>query len=212
MNAWQALGWFANACFFARFLVQWIASERAGRSVVPRSFWRLSLIGSGAIFAYAWYRSQWVLYPGYAANAAIYARNLHLQDRRETVPSLPDWLCGAFAAAMIGACLFSSIGRHHGFNAWVVVGLVGQVIWSSRFVVQWWISERRGQSIFPASYWWTSLIGNALLLAYTLHLEDAVLIAGMLPGPIIQVRNLMILHRSAGSVSQGAESSPAAAG
>jgi lipid-A-disaccharide synthase-like uncharacterized protein len=195
VNVWDILGWTGNACFFSRFLVQWIAAERAGRSVVPRSFWRLSLIGSAAILAYAWYRSQWVLYPGYVVNAAIYARNLHLQNRRDGVRGLPDRIAGACAAGMIGACLFSSLWRNHHFDGWMVLGLVGQAIWSSRFVVQWWVSERRGESIFPASYWWTSLVGNAVLLAYTMHLQDAVLIAGMLPGPIVQVRNLMILGR-----------------
>ena len=50
---WILLGLAGQAAFFSRFLVQWIASERMGKSVVPIAFWYLSLIGSATLFVYA---------------------------------------------------------------------------------------------------------------------------------------------------------------
>ena len=75
---------------------------------------------------------------------------------------------------------------------WLAVVLSGQALWSSRFVVQWWATERRRESHFPLAFWWLSLAGNSLLLAYALHLADPIYIAGFTVGPFVQVRNLML--------------------
>lgn len=78
---WVAIGLGGNALFFSRFLVQWIASERVGRSVVPRSFWYLSLGGSAALLAYAIHRRDPVFTLGFLPNAFVYLRNLALLRR-----------------------------------------------------------------------------------------------------------------------------------
>lgn len=72
------LGFFGQALFSARFLVQWIASERARRSVVPRAFWWLSLGGGLTLFLYAIARQDPVFMVGQGAGLAIYVRNLRL--------------------------------------------------------------------------------------------------------------------------------------
>ena len=74
----------------------------------------------------------------------------------------------------------------------VTLGWIGNVCFFSRFFVQWWATERASQSHFPQLFWWLSLVGNPLLLAFAIHLRDLVLIAGCVPGPIVQVRNLML--------------------
>jgi lipid-A-disaccharide synthase-like uncharacterized protein len=79
---------------------------------------------------------------------------------------------------------------------WLAVGVVGQTVWSSRFVVQWYMSERHGRSHFPEAFWWISLLGNALLLAYAVRLADPVWIAGLCLGPLVQLRNLMLIYRT----------------
>jgi lipid-A-disaccharide synthase-like uncharacterized protein len=73
-----ALGFIAQGLFTARFLVQWIASERAGRSVVPLSFWLLSVAGGGLLLLYAVFRRDPVFIVGQAAGLVIYLRNLYL--------------------------------------------------------------------------------------------------------------------------------------
>lgn len=72
------LGFSGQALFSARFLVQWIASERARRSVVPRVFWWLSLGGGLTLFIYAIARQDPVFMVGQGAGLAIYLRNLRL--------------------------------------------------------------------------------------------------------------------------------------
>jgi lipid-A-disaccharide synthase-like uncharacterized protein len=71
------LGFIAQILFSARFLVQWIASERAKKSVVPISFWFLSLAGGGLLLIYAIGRKDPVFILGQSAGVIIYSRNLY---------------------------------------------------------------------------------------------------------------------------------------
>jgi len=77
-DVWIAIGFAAQAMFSARFLVQWIASERAGRSVVPVAFWFFSIAGGSILFVYAVYRQDPVFIAGQGAGLLIYSRNLWL--------------------------------------------------------------------------------------------------------------------------------------
>ena len=78
---WLALGFLGQAIFSGRFLVQWIASERRKRSVVPRAFWWLSLAGGVTLLAYAIHRRDPVFILGQAAGLVVYGRNLVLVRR-----------------------------------------------------------------------------------------------------------------------------------
>lgn len=75
---WWLIGFGGQLIFGARFLVQWIASERAGRSVVPLVFWYLSIVGGLLMLAYACFRVDPVFILGQSVGAFIYARNLQL--------------------------------------------------------------------------------------------------------------------------------------
>ena len=75
---WSGIGLSGQVMFGSRFLVQWIASESAKRSVVPRAFWYLSLLGGVTLFAYACYRRDPVFVIGQGAGLLVYARNLML--------------------------------------------------------------------------------------------------------------------------------------
>ena len=75
---WIAVGFLGQLAFSARFVLQWLASERARRSVVPRAFWYCSLVGSSILLAYAIHRMDPVFMAGQAGGLAIYLRNLHL--------------------------------------------------------------------------------------------------------------------------------------
>jgi lipid-A-disaccharide synthase-like uncharacterized protein len=77
-SVWLVLGFLGQAFFTARFLVQWIASERAGRSVVPVLFWYFSIGGGLILFAYALYRGDPVFIIGQGFGTFIYVRNLML--------------------------------------------------------------------------------------------------------------------------------------
>jgi lipid-A-disaccharide synthase-like uncharacterized protein len=74
---WLGIGLLGQAMFSARFLVQWIASERQKRSVVPRGFWYFSVGGGLTLLAYAIYRLDPVFILGQGAGLFVYARNLY---------------------------------------------------------------------------------------------------------------------------------------
>jgi len=80
---WLLVGFGGQICFTLRFLVQWLASERTGRSTVPRAFWYYSLFGGLMILAYAIYTRDPVFIMAYAFNAFIYVRNLVLIRRED---------------------------------------------------------------------------------------------------------------------------------
>jgi lipid-A-disaccharide synthase-like uncharacterized protein len=84
-SALSAFGLFGNAIFSTRFLVQWIASERQGDSVIPESFWYLSIAGSIVLFVYFLLRHDPVGTLAYVPNCFVYARNLWLVRRRNRV-------------------------------------------------------------------------------------------------------------------------------
>ena len=79
--AWLALGFVGQTFFFSRFLVQWLASERAGRSVIPMAFWYLSLLGGATLFIYALHVGDPVFIIGQSTGVFIYMRNLYLRMR-----------------------------------------------------------------------------------------------------------------------------------
>lgn len=82
---WLMVGFAAQAVFMSRFVVQWLASERAGESVVPLVFWRLSCCGGVMMLLYACSRRDPVVMLGQATGLAIYARNLALARPRRSV-------------------------------------------------------------------------------------------------------------------------------
>ncbi|MGO8865740.1 MAG: lipid-A-disaccharide synthase N-terminal domain-containing protein [Alphaproteobacteria bacterium] len=80
---WLGIGFFGQAMFFMRFLVQWLASERQGKSVIPLAFWYFSIGGAAILLVYAVYRLDPVFIIGQAGGFFIYARNLYLIRREK---------------------------------------------------------------------------------------------------------------------------------
>ena len=84
LTAWIAVGFFGQALFSLRFLVQWLSSERQRRSTIPLPFWYFSIAGGATLLAYAIHRQDPVFILGQSVGVLIYARNLHLilRERR----------------------------------------------------------------------------------------------------------------------------------
>jgi lipid-A-disaccharide synthase-like uncharacterized protein len=80
---------------------------------------------------------------------------------------------------------------------WLGIGLLGQCLFMARFIVQWLHSEKHGESLIPISFWYLSLSGGLIVLAYGLHKLDPVIILGQLPGTVVYTRNLMLINRNA---------------
>ena len=80
-HVWLGVGLFGQALFSARFLVQWLASERRKQSIVPVHFWYFSVGGGLTLLAYAIYRQDPVFILGQGAGLFVYARNLYFIRR-----------------------------------------------------------------------------------------------------------------------------------
>jgi len=85
-QVWLAIGLLGQAFFSARFVVQWIATERRRRSVVPHQFWYFSIGGGLTLLAYAIHRGDPVFILGQAAGLFVYSRNLYFIRRHPTTP------------------------------------------------------------------------------------------------------------------------------
>ncbi len=85
---WIAIGFGGQALFGGRLLMQWLASERRGQSVIPTSFWYLSLIGGIILVIYAFHRRDPVFFFGQLGGVFIYIRNLHLISRERRAASV----------------------------------------------------------------------------------------------------------------------------
>ena len=156
--------------------------------------------------AYTAERGHAILLAGFVTNAVIYLRNLEIAVRPQvtrTLSARPAMLFALLSVAVLVAASVADaagpavLGRSQ--QAWLACAIVGQGIWGSRFALQWWYSERAGRSYFPVAFWAVSLAGNLLLLAYAIHLADAVLTAGLLPGPLMQLRNLALARKAIGA-------------
>ncbi|HMK78524.1 MAG TPA: lipid-A-disaccharide synthase N-terminal domain-containing protein [Xanthobacteraceae bacterium] len=84
---WVVLGYIAQALFSMRFVVQWIASERAGKSIIPTTFWLFSIGGGVLLLIYALYRKDPVFIAGQGLGLFIYLRNLHFVLRESPARS-----------------------------------------------------------------------------------------------------------------------------
>ena len=82
-----------------------------------------------------------------------------------------------------------------------MLGMLGQVMFFSRFLVQWIASEKKGKSTIPVSFWYLSIGGGGLLLFYAVWRKDPVITLGQLVGLFVYVRNLILIRRHASASS-----------
>jgi len=81
-------------------------------------------------------------------------------------------------------------------DGWAVIGLAGQSLFFGRFLLQWLHSERAGRSEVPVGFWFLSIGGGGITLAYAIHIANAVFILGQSVGLLVYIRNLMLIARS----------------
>jgi lipid-A-disaccharide synthase-like uncharacterized protein len=81
-------------------------------------------------------------------------------------------------------------------TTWLAIGFIGQGIFTARFVVQWAASEKKRDSVVPVAFWWLSLFGGAVLLAYASYKQDKVFMVGQSLGVFIYLRNLMLVKKA----------------
>ena len=87
---------------------------------------------------------------------------------------------------------------------WLVIGFIGQALFSMRFLVQWWASERQKRSVIPVAFWFFSLAGGVTLLSYAIYRQDPVFIVGQAGGLFIYSRNLYFIYLNRKQPDDGA--------
>lgn len=78
------------------------------------------------------------------------------------------------------------------FTFWLIVGFLGQGVFTARFLVQWLASEKERAVVVPPAFWWLSIVGGVALLSYAVHRRDPVIVVGQSMGLFVYARNLML--------------------
>jgi lipid-A-disaccharide synthase-like uncharacterized protein len=87
------------------------------------------------------------------------------------------------------------------FDFWLAFGLIAQLLFTARFLVQWISSERAGQSVVPMAFWFFSMGGGLMTLVYGIAKREPVIIVGQSMATFVYIRNIMLIvkHRASGS-------------
>lgn len=207
------LGFIANALFGFRVFFQWFQSEKNKLSVVTRPFWIISLIANGIMTLHALIQVQYPICIIQTLNAVIAWRNLDLMrsSPRSTLRCmlfmgtalvlvtslfiLQSLFGGSFDWMRAPRLPWSDSPAAHIFWGWQAVGLIGIVLFGSRYWIQWWLSEKHRKSLVGKPFWWISLSGALLSLAYFIQIKDVVNILSFSLGVIPYIRNLVLLQR-----------------
>ena len=91
------------------------------------------------------------------------------------------------------------------FDFWLVFGLGAQLVFASRFLIQWISSERAGRSVIPFAFWLFSVVGGLMTLVYGIVKREPVIILGQALATIIYIRNIMLIVKNRGSASKTLE-------
>lgn len=207
-----SLGYLSSIAFTARFLLQWIKSEKAGKSVVPKAFWQISIIGNLLLCLHSWIQLQFNVCAVSACNAVIAWRNLNLmgEDSRQ-VTFKTTLMIMAAALISVAALFYVSSKNGNWFRIpvsfwteppvemgpfWHTLGTLGIVLFSSRFWIQWFNAEMQHESQLNPLFWWLSLVGGLLSILYFAQMGDMVNLIGPAFGTIPYLRNLMLIYRN----------------
>ncbi|TQD38871.1 lipid-A-disaccharide synthase N-terminal domain-containing protein [Haloflavibacter putidus] len=204
MKDWMiySIGFTAQLFFASRIIIQWFKSEKAEKLKTPVIFWKLSLIGAIVFFVYGYLRRDFSIMLGQAIIYVIYIRNLQLQKKwRASSIFLKALVIGfpilftayALIWSPVNFVLLFTQSEDAGIATWLMsVGVIGQIVYTGRFIYQWVIAENKQQSDLPINFWVISLVGSAILIFYAIIRKDPVLFASHAGGSVIYLRNIYI--------------------
>lgn len=194
-----AIGFLAQAFFSARILFQWILSERAKQVVSPTIYWVLSIFGAYLLFIYGWLRDDFAIIFGQMISYYIYIWNLNEKGVWRKLHLLAKIILLGTPLIAFGMvfhnlpAFINTFFRNENLPLWMILfGSTGQIIFTLRFVYQWYESSKQNESILPGGFWIISLIGSGIIIAYGIYRLDPVLILGQSVGFIAYSRNLII--------------------
>ena len=195
----MAIGFTAQIFFSLRTLFQWWKSEKAKKVVSPSAYWVLSVIGSYLFFVYGILRDDFSIVLGQLISYYIYLWNLNAKGvwKRLGLVLQTVLLATPVVAVVLmlqhASVYFHNFFRNDNIPFWLVVfGSAGQVIFTLRFVYQYFYSRYKHQSTLPVGFWAISLFGSIVIIAYGIFRLDPVLILGQSFGFVAYIRNLVL--------------------
>jgi lipid-A-disaccharide synthase-like uncharacterized protein len=215
------LGFLPSAFFGVRFIIQWIISERQGKSVVTPIFWKLSLIGNITLAIHTFVQVQYHVCAVQVVSAILSWRNMNLMKEEGRV-SFKTVLAFIFLALTLTTAAFMVQGQilYGHFDwvrtptvpwndapvekfhvAWHILGTAGIFLFASRFWIQWWQAETSQESTLGMSFWCLSVMGALTALIYFIRLNDQVHILGHSMAIIPYIRNMQLIRRINGKES-----------
>ncbi|MDP1879512.1 MAG: lipid-A-disaccharide synthase N-terminal domain-containing protein [Parachlamydiaceae bacterium] len=221
MDDWRVvlypLGFLSAIAFGLRFIIQWLQSEKARKSIVTPLFWKISLIGNILLMIHSFIQIQFHISVIQALNAVVSWRNLNLMQTKSKPVTKNRVIAYFFAAICFTSLAFwlQEAFFSHDSNwyrtplapwqttqgispsfFWNFFGTVGYCLFSSRFWIQWWYAEKAQTSVLPLLFWWLSLSGALISIIYFIYIKDSVNIIGMAFGIVPYIRNIIILNKT----------------
>lgn len=221
MEEWRSflypLGFLSALAFATRFIIQWIESEKVQKSLVSPLFWKISLFGNLILTLHSFIQIQYHVCIIQTCNAVIAWRNLDLMQQKREPRSLNNTLVILIASMTLISLAFA-LQEPSGdwFRIptppwqkrqiipisifWHIIGSIGYFMFSSRFWIQWILAEKfhknnQEEKSLPLTFWWLSLGGAALSIAYFLCIGDTVNLVGPALGFIPYFRNLVLIYK-----------------
>lgn len=212
--AWFVFGLLGAVIFQGRFYLQWLASERAKKSIVPLEFWYMSSVGALMLLTYGVHKKEPVGVLSFAFNIVVYARNLvHIwRNRGRLTKTMHTAIHAGVALTALVAAYFVITVWMHQYEVtraatrveaqktwfWIAVGTAGTAMFAGRFLIQWIATERARTSVIPNVFWYLSLGATFLQLASYTQRAQWVFALGSAASIVIYARNLWFIHRGAG--------------
>lgn len=203
------LGFFAQALFGARTVVQWVQSERAGRVVSPTWFWIFSLCGSALFLVYGLIRQDVIILFGQTISFYIYIRNLQLKQVWHKLHQVLRWVIVPLPfvlmlwAWLIAPQRFQNIFMETNFaSVALLLGGAGQLLLNFRYVYQWYFSEKAQQSLLPLGFWVISALASLMVVYYGIMNNEPVLLVAQGMGFVVYLRNIWFALRTRAVVAQ----------
>lgn len=207
------LGFIATFFFTGRFAIQWLYSELKGESLVPRSFWIVSLIANILLFIHGSVQLQYHVSIVQGCNSVLAWRNINLMDSKErrynfsfviallslviTLVTTYYWLQPAETSWFrVPATPWQHNPEQVPF-VWHMIGFSGMLLFASRFWIQWYQAEKEMKSYLSSTFWWMSITSCIIILVYCIKIGDLVNGIGPALGLIPYIRNLMLLKAKA---------------
>jgi lipid-A-disaccharide synthase-like uncharacterized protein len=207
------LGFIASFLFSLRVLFQWIRSEQKRQSHVSRGYWLISLSGNFIMTLHSFIQLQFPIALIQSLNGVISWRNLNLMKE---YPRTTKQIVFIFMMVVVFVLLIFSMqafffhaydwlrapilpwteaNEHTIVFFWHIIGIIGMTVFASRYWIQWWMAEKNKTSILGKSFWWISLTGALLSIAYFIRIHDIVNFLGYSLGILPYIRNLFLLQK-----------------